>query len=347
MNRISIEKAVFEPLKIGDLVFYFPVILAPMAGIADRPFRVLARRYGAGLVTSEMVSAEGIIRKNRSTLCLYESAREEFPLSVQIFGYNPERMAEAARIVESEGAAIVDINAGCPVRKVVRQGSGAALMQDPEHLIKIVSRVKNAVTIPVTIKMRSGWNRKNRNALHVASLLEQAGVDAVIIHPRTANEFFKGKADWSVIREIKESIGIPVIGNGDVRSPEDAFLMRQETGCDAIMIGRASIGNPWIFKKIRRLWEFVQKYDVSFEERRCVSWEHFEAVLSQYGLRSLPFAKSILTKYIRGFPEARATRKKILAIDSRISIRRLWNEYFDWLENSLGEKEVCFEGSGS
>jgi len=240
-------------MKIGTVQLKNPTILAPLAGITNLPFRLMAKRAGCGMVCSEMISSNGLVYGARKTLAMIESTAEEKPLSVQIFGSSPEMMAQAAGIVEDSGADILDINFGCSVRKVVKTGSGVALMKTPENAEAVLKAVRKAVTIPLTIKIRSGWESSGKQALQIAEIAEECGVDAIAVHPRTASQGFRGKADWPIIKDVKEAVSIPVIGNGDIQRPEDALNMIDETGCDGIMVGRAAIGNQTIFAQIGSL----------------------------------------------------------------------------------------------
>ncbi len=237
-------------MQIGSLTLDNNVILAPLAGITNLPFRLLAKEAGCGLVCSEMVSSHGLVYKSDKTLKMIASAPEEKPLSVQIFGARPDIMAQAAAIVEASGADILDINFGCAVRKVVKTGAGAALMRTPDIAEALLKAVRRAVRIPLTIKIRSGWDPSGRQAVEIAKIAQDCGVDAVSVHPRSARQLFAGKADWSIIAMVKKSISIPVIGNGDIGSGDDAVRMLSQTGCDAVMIGRAAIGNPFIFARV-------------------------------------------------------------------------------------------------
>lgn len=237
-------------MKIGSVVTNNFTVLAPLAGITNLPLRLLAKKAGCGLVCSEMISSNGLVYGSEKTVQLLDSTPEEKPLSVQIFGSNPLIMADAARIVQDSGADILDINFGCSVKKILKSNSGSALMKDPPLARRILDSVRQAVTIPLTIKIRSGWDPSGVQALEIAQMAEDCGVDAITVHPRTAVQGFRGEADWSLITRVKNSLSIPVIGNGDVTAPEDAMRMLAETGCDGVMVGRAAIGNPMIFTKI-------------------------------------------------------------------------------------------------
>lgn len=237
-------------MQIGSLTLENNAILAPLAGITNLPFRLLAKEAGCGLVCSEMISSHGLVYQSEKTIRMLDSTPEEKTLSVQIFGAKPDIMAEAAAIVESSGADIVDINFGCSVRKVIRTGSGAALMRTPDLAEDLLKAVRRAIRIPLTIKIRTGWDASGAQAVNISRIAEYCGVDAVTIHPRTAGQLFGGRADWAVIAAVKEKVSIPVIGNGDIMSADDAVRMLDETGCDAVMIGRKAIGNPDIFTRV-------------------------------------------------------------------------------------------------
>ena len=237
-------------MNIGNVRVDNPTVLAPLAGITNLPLRLLAKEAGCGLVCSEMISSNGLVHQSEKTHRLMDSPPEEKPFSVQIFGADPGIMAEAAQIVAASGADIVDINFGCSVKKVLKTGSGSALMKRPGLAREVLSAIRKAVSIPVTIKIRSGWDRSGAQALEIAGIAEDCGVDAIAVHPRTAAQGFRGKADWKIIAAVKKQAGIPVLGNGDIQIPEDALKMFAQTGCDGVMIGRAAIGNPWIFNNM-------------------------------------------------------------------------------------------------
>ena len=237
-------------MHIGPIAIAPPLVFAPLAGITNLPLRLLAKESGCGLVCSEMVSSNGLVHRSGKTMEMLASDPAERPLSIQIFGARPGIMAEASAKVADAGADILDINFGCSVRKVVKTGAGAALMRTPALARDILQAVRSAITIPLTIKIRSGWDASGEQAVAIARMAQDCGVDAIAVHPRTAKQGFGGCADWSLIRRIKAQLDIPVIGNGDVVSPADALKMTKSTGCDAVMIGRAAIGNPWIFNHI-------------------------------------------------------------------------------------------------
>jgi len=237
-------------MQIGSLTLENNTIMAPLAGITNLPFRLLAKEAGCGMVCSEMISSHGLVYKSEKTFKMLDSTPEEKPLSIQLFGAKPDIMAEAAAIVESSGADVLDINFGCSVRKIIKTGSGAALMKTPDLAENLLKAVRRAIRIPLTIKIRSGWDASGEQAIQISKIAENCGVDAVAVHPRTAGQLFVGRADWSIIAAVKANISIPVIGNGDIMSAADAVRMLDETGCDGVMIGRKAISNPYIFSSV-------------------------------------------------------------------------------------------------
>ena len=271
-------------MQIGHIKLVNPVILAPMAGVTDLPFRLLAKEMDCGLVYSEMVSDKGLLYKNNHTMDMLKIDERERPVAMQIFGSDPTSMAKAAQFVESAGTDIIDINMGCPTPKIIKNGSGAALMCQPELAYRIMASVVEAVKVPVTVKIRKGWSQTSINAVEMAKLAEKAGIAAVAIHGRTREQFYSGEADWNIIREVKESVGIPVIGNGDIRTPYDAEKMLIETGCDGLMIGRGAQGNPWIFRQVAQYLatgEIVPPPTAS--ERLSVMLRHLDMLVEYKG----------------------------------------------------------------
>lgn len=239
-----------KQLKIGNVQLQNSYILGPMAGVTDLPFRLLCKEQGAGLVCMEMVSAKGILYNNKNTESLLEIHPDEMPASLQLFGSDPKIVSEMAKRIEERPFAILDINMGCPVPKVVRNGEGSALMKNPKLVFELVSAVVKAIEKPVTVKIRKGFDEQHVNAVEIAKIIEEAGAAAVAVHGRTREQYYSGKADWEIISKVKDAVTIPVIGNGDVTSGERAIAMREQTGCDGVMIARGAQGNPWIFSEL-------------------------------------------------------------------------------------------------
>ena len=304
-------------MKIGQVQIDSPFVLAPLAGVSDSPFRQLAREQGASAVYTEMVSSDGLIRGNQATMDYIAFESMERPIGIQLFGSDPAIMAEAARVLHDLPPAqrpdLIDINMGCPVRKVVTRNAGAALLNDVPLIERIVRGMAQVTDIPVTSKIRLGWDGDNRNVVEVAKALEGAGAQAVAIHARTRAEKFEGLAHWDMIGEAKRAVGIPVIGNGDVRSAEDAVRMLETTGCDGVMLGRAAFGDPWVFKRIRALVERGEMLaPPTAQERLEAGVRHMHMMVRSVG--EIPAAKEMrkhVAWYLKGLPHSHKVREQV------------------------------------
>lgn len=306
-------------LRYGPVVVDPPLVLAPMAGITDRQFRLVLRRIGGvGLVTMEFISSEGLTRGNRHTRDLMRFSPQEQPISIQIYGSDPHRMAEAARTVEASGADACDINMGCPANKVLKGCAGCSLMGDLMRARAIISEVRRAISIPLTVKFRAGLADDRLSYLELGRICEGEGVQAVALHARTAKQMFSGKADWGLIAKLKQRLAIPVIGNGDVHAASDALRMMEETGCDGVMIGRASMKNPWIYRQIADRLAGRPPFEPTLEERRRLILHHFRLVAEQEeGRTALHKLRTFTGWYTHGLPGGKSLRSKINALDTQ------------------------------
>lgn len=309
-------------------------LLAPLAGISNLPFRLIARGQGCSLAYTEMISSNGLVRNARKTYEYLKTCADDHPLGAQIFGADPQIMADAARIVESTGVDLIDINMGCPVKKVIKAGAGAILMRDPGISARIIESVKKAVKIPVTTKIRSGWSRSSINAVEIAHIAEDSGADAITVHARTADQGYSGHADWKIIADVKKAVKIPVIGNGDIRWPQDAVKMLNETDCDAIMVGRGSLGNPWIFKGIHQLLT-GREIDCQplLKQRLELIEKHWkmEAELLGGKLAAKSFRKQILW-YTKGLDNSHKFRELAGKLKNDEEMQAALNDYFRSIE---------------
>ena len=318
-------------MRLGHLQFDHPIFLAPMSGITDYPFRQLAREMGCGLVFTEMVSAEGLLRKGNSLLRIGE---DEHPVSVQLFGSNPEVLAKAAQMTESAGADVIDVNMGCPADQIIEAGAGADLMRFPEKVKEILTKVRGKVKSALTIKIRSGWDKENINAVEISKIAEGCGVDAISIHPRTKVQGFRGRADWSLIGHVKRTIRIPVIGNGDVTTPFLAKKMLEETGCDGVMIGRGALGNPWIFGfKNSMSLEGEEADPPSLEARKNMIHHHFLLTQTHYGEKwAVKKIRKHVYWYTKGLPCCAFFHSKLSGLREKGALFEAIHSYFDFVQ---------------
>jgi tRNA-dihydrouridine synthase B len=313
-----------------DILKQNPLVLAPMAGITDFPFRIICRELGAGLVFSEMVSVEALIREHKRTQNMLRTDPAERPVVFQIFGSKPASMAEAAHIVSHGEVDFIDINMGCPVPKILKSGAGSALLRDIGLAKEIMSAVVNASKVPVTVKIRLGWDAKSIVAVDLALAAESMGIAAVSVHARTKAQAFSGHADWSMIRTVKESVGIPVIGNGDVRSAPDALRMLDETGCDGVMIGRAIQGNPWIFREAKQFLETgIVSSPPSLEERQAVMHRHLAEMVRLIGKnRGVCEMRKHLCWYTKGLHGGAEFRTRINHLTDTEAVKQEIDTFF-------------------
>lgn len=314
-----------KQLKIGNVTLPNRYILGPMAGVTDLPFRVLCKEQGAGLLCMEMVSAKAILYNNKNTESLLEIHPDEQPVSLQFFGSDPKIMSEMAKRVEERPFDIMDINMGCPVPKVVNNQEGSALMKDPKLVGEIVSKMASAIKKPLTVKIRKGFTEGSVNAVEIAKIIEASGAAAIAVHGRTREQYYAGKADWDIIRQVKEAVSIPVIGNGDVNSPESAKRLIEETGCDGIMIGRAARGNPWIFGRINRFLETgVKEEEPGVQEVKEMILKHARLQIKYKGeYTGMREMRKHVAWYTAGMPHSASVRRQVNEVETYEQLEKL------------------------
>ena len=329
--------SLIKPISVGPVTIIAPVILAPMTGVTDLPFRKAVKRYGAGLTVSEMIASQAMIRETRQSLQKATWDPSEEPVSLQLAGCAPREMAEAAKLNEQRGAAIIDINMGCPVKKVVNGDAGSALMRDLPLAAAIIDATVKAVGVPVTLKMRMGWCHDSLNAPELARVAEDLGVKMITVHGRTRNQMYKGSADWGFVRRVKQATSLPVIVNGDICSREDARDALRQSGADGVMIGRGAFGKPWLLGQVMAdLSGRGTRPDPSIDEQLALILEQYDAMQSLYGtVTGVNLARKHIGWYTKGLSGSAEFRNKVNQVDDPATVIRMLRDFYSpWLERA-------------